>query len=372
MTWARPVSTDEVTVIMMDKPLVSVVVPTFNRAYCIENTINSALSQTYDHLELIIIDDGSYDRTEELILSKFGADPRVRYVFKPNGGVSNARNHGIQLARGEFIALLDSDDIWEPWKLELQVAVMNHLPHVGMVWTDMAAIDPNGEIRSPAYLRTMYGAYQWFPEPEDLFKNSLGIASVAPQLTSRFPNQRVYFDDIFSPMLMGNLVHTSTVLLRRKIVEHVRGFREDLRYAGEDYDFHLRTCREGAVAFINLSSIVYQYGRGDQLTEKYGLHIAANFLNTVQPILKTDLGRITLPQKMIDNMLASAHRCLGEELIAAGKSGEAFRHFMASIYRRPFQPRTLGFAALSLLPHSLGERFRQLYRVLKLLALTTI
>src|SRR5215813_2432040 len=162
---------------MMDTALVSVVVPTFNRAYCIENTINSALSQTYDHLELIVIDDGSSDGTEELILSKYGADPRVRYVFQPNGGVSNARNHGIRLARGGFIALLDSDDLWEPWKLELQVAVMNHLPHVGMVWTDMVAINPNGEISSPAYLRTMYGAYQWFPEPEDIFKNYLGIAS---------------------------------------------------------------------------------------------------------------------------------------------------------------------------------------------------
>lgn len=356
---------------MTNTALVSVVVPTFNRAYCIENTIESALAQTYDHLELIVIDDGSSDGTEELILSRYGADPRVRYVFQPNCGVSRARNHGIRLARGEFIALLDSDDIWEPWKLELQIAVMNHLPHVGMVWTDMAAVDPSGEIRSRSYLRTMYGAYQWFPKPEDLFKHSLEIASVAPQLASRFPDHRVYHGDIFSPMLMGNLVHTSTVLLRRNRMERVGGFREDLRYAGEDYDFHLRTCREGIVAFINLSSIVYQYGRGDQLTKKYGLHLAANFLNTVQPVLKTDRDRITLPQKMIDNMLADAHRWLGEELIAAGENNNAFRHFMTSIYHRPLQPRTLGFTALSLLPGSLGERFRQVYRVLKLWILMT-
>jgi glycosyltransferase involved in cell wall biosynthesis len=350
---------------MMNRALVSVIVPTFNRAYCIENTIESALSQTYDRLELIVIDDGSSDGTEELILRRYGADPRVRYVFQPNGGVSRARNHGIRLARGEFIALLDSDDIWEPWKLELQVAVMSHLPHVGMVWTDMAAVDPNGEIRSQSYLRTMYGAYQWFPEPEDLFKHSLGIASVAPQLASRFPDHRVYLDDIFSPMLMGNLVHTSTVLLRRDRLERVGGFREDLLYAGEDYDFHLRTCREGIVAFINISSIVYQYGRGDQLTKKYGLHLATNFLKTVQPFLNTDRDRITLSKKMIDDMLANAHGWLGAELVAAGKNYSAFRHFMASIYRRPIQPRTLGLAALSLLPSSLGELFRQFYRVLK-------
>jgi glycosyltransferase involved in cell wall biosynthesis len=350
---------------MSDKALVSIVVPTFNRAYCIENTIKSALSQTYDHFELIVIDDGSTDGTRELILSKYGADPRVRYVFQPNGGVSSARNHGIRLARGEFIALLDSDDIWEQWKLELQVAVMNHLPYVGMVWTDMAAIDPNGKSRSHAYLRTMYGAYRWFPAPENLFKNALGIASVAPQFASRFPDQLIYFDDIFSPMLMGNLVHTSTVLLRRNRLERVGRFREDFRYAGEDYDFHLRTCREGVVAFINISSILYQCGRGDQLTEKYGLHLAINFFNTVQPFLNTDRDRITLPQEMIDDMLAGAHRWLGEELLDAGKNYGAFRHFMTSIYLRPFQLRTLSFATLSLLPSPLGELFRRFYRDLK-------
>ncbi len=356
---------------MMNTGLVSVVVPTFNRAYCIENTINSVLSQTYHHLELIIIDDGSTDGTEELIVSKYGADPRVRYVLQPNSGVSSARNHGMRLAQGEFVALLDSDDEWEPWKLELQVAVMSRLPGVGMVWTDMAAIDSDGKFISPTYLRTMYGAYHWFPEPDDLFKNSLGITSVAPQFASRFPDQRVYFGDIYSPMLMGNLVHTSTVLLRRNRLAQVGGFREDYRYAGEDYDFHLRTCREGLVAFANLSSIIYQCGRPDQITEKYGLYFASNFLKTVEPFLKSDRTRITLPQKMIDDMLAGAHRWLGEELIAAGKNLKAFRHFMASIYRRPFQPRTLGLAALALLPHSLRERSRQLYRVLKLRLMTT-
>lgn len=370
MSWASSALANEVINNTMSTSLVSIIVPTFNRAYCIDNTIKSALSQTYDHLELIVIDDGSSDGTADLIRRKYGADPRVRYVFQSNGGVSNARNHGIRIAQGEFIALLDSDDIWEPWKLELQVAVMNHLPQVGMVWTDMAAVGPAGEKLSSAYLRTMYGAYQWFPEAEDLFKNSSGIDSVAPQLASRFPDQRVYFDDIFSPMFMGNLVHTSTVLLRRNRLERVGGFREDLQYAGEDYDFHLRTCREGMVAFINLSSIVYQCGRGDQLTNNYGHHIAANFFKTVQPLLKTDRDRITLPKKMIDDMLAGAHRWLGEELIDMGKNYDAFRHFMASIYLRPAQPRTLGLAALSLLPSYLGELIRQIYRALKLWVLT--
>jgi glycosyltransferase involved in cell wall biosynthesis len=350
---------------VVNTDLVSVVVPTFNRAYCIEKTIKSVLSQTYHHVELIIIDDGSTDGTRELILGNYGNDPRVRYVFQPNDGVSSARNHGIRLARGEFIALLDSDDEWEPWKLELQVAVMNSLPDVGMVWTDMAAVDSNGRLISPAYLRIMYGAYKWFPETEDLFKNSLGIASVAPQFASKFPDQYVYFGDIYSPMLMGNLVHTSTVLLRRNRLKQVGGFREDFRYAGEDYDFHLRTCREGPVAFINTSSIIYQCGREDQITEKYGIHFASGFLTTVKPFLKTDRARIILPQKMIDDMLASAHRWFGEELMASGKNLGALRHFMTSIYYRPFQPKTLGFVALSLFPSSLSKLSRQLYCILK-------
>src|SRR5690349_2852214 len=124
----------------MAEALVSVVIPTFNRAYCIAQTIDSALAQTHENIEVLVVDDGSKDNTAELIAEKYKREPRVRYLPQKNQGVAAARNYGLSAARGEYIALLDSDDLWLPWKIAAQVRCLEALPEAGMVWTDMDAI----------------------------------------------------------------------------------------------------------------------------------------------------------------------------------------------------------------------------------------
>src|SRR5690349_14194018 len=109
---------------MSSTPLVSIIVPTFNRAYCLGRTVRSALAQTHAGIEVIVVDDGSTDGTRELVRELMAADGRVRYAFQSNRGVSAARNRGLKLAAGAFVAFLDSDDVWKPWKLELQLACM--------------------------------------------------------------------------------------------------------------------------------------------------------------------------------------------------------------------------------------------------------
>ena len=159
------------------------------------------------------------------------------------------------------MALLDSDDTWSPWKLELQLACFRHRPEIGMVWTDMEAVGPAGELVSQSYLRTMYHAYRWFPR-EELFSRSRSPWPRSPRGSRRsWTDRRLYTGEIFSQMIMGNLVHTSTVLIRRERLEKVRGFNEELRLSGEDYDFHLRTCKEGPVGFIDL--------RDDPLSDRH-------------------------------------------------------------------------------------------------------
>jgi len=107
-------------------PLVSVIIPTYNRAHLIEATIDSVRQQTYPHLEIIIVDDASKDNTEEVV--KAIADPRIRYICnETNQKASITRNNGVQSAKGDYIAFLDSDDVWFPNKIELQVeAIQNH------------------------------------------------------------------------------------------------------------------------------------------------------------------------------------------------------------------------------------------------------
>jgi glycosyltransferase involved in cell wall biosynthesis len=342
--------------------LVSVVIPTFNRAYCLVHALDSALAQSHQSLEIIVVDDGSTDDTKKLVSDYASRDARVKYIYQENRGVSAARNRGLKAAGGDYAAFLDSDDIWKPWKLELQIACLKRLPHVGMVWTDMEAIDSQGNVFDNKYLRTMYHAYRWFPN-DQLFSESYPLADIAPRLDDLVREGRVYAGDIFSAMIMGNLVHTSTVLIRRSRLDKVAGFNEDW-LSGEDHDYHLRTCREGPVAFIDLAAIRYQRGMPDNLS-RLKCTIAQNFLKTITAAIERDGDRIKLPRSMVNHALAEANAWVGERLLASGDSRQARAHLAKSVVCRIWQPRTMALLGLSCLPRRAGQAMRCAYRSLK-------
>jgi glycosyltransferase involved in cell wall biosynthesis len=342
--------------------LVSVLIPTYNRAYCLCRAIDSALAQTYPHLEVLVVDDGSTDATPELVRSAYGSDPRVRYLPKPNGGVSSARNHALREARGDFVAFLDSDDVWKPWKLQAQIACLERLPAAGMIWSDMEAVDPDGTVSAPRYLRTMYHAYRLF-RTEDLYPESYPLAEVVPGLRDVVGDARLYTGTIYVQMFAGNLVHTSTAVLRRERLEKVRAFREDFA-TGEDYEFHFRTCREGPVALMDVPTIQYQVGLADRLTRFTG-DIATNYLKTVTAALRRHDHGIDLPRGMVKQILATAHAWVGGEYARAGDVRGARRHLATSLAHRPWQPRVLGELGLCLLPGGLAAGLRNAYRGLK-------
>ena len=348
---------------MANEGLVSVIIPTFNRAYCLDRAVNSALGQTYRDVEVIVVDDGSTDATRELIARRYSGDPRVRYHHQQNTGISGARNSGLALANGAFVAFLDSDDDWAPWKLELQVACLRAHPELGMVWTDMIAVATSGEIESDAYLRRMYHAYRWFPDSESLFAGSEPLDSVVPHAAEIAPGRRFHFGDIGAAMLMGNLVHTSTVVMTRARAEIVKTFREDLRHAGEDYEFHLRTCRSGPVGYLDVASIRYQLGHADRATAPGNtIHIAENFLKVIEPIITSEGDQIKLPRRMREAALAAAHAWVGEVRLDMGDTAVARRELFRSLSHRPWQPRTARLLVGACLPTQLRAVARRLYR----------
>ena len=339
--------------------LVSTIIPTYNRVESLGRAIESAVLQTHRNLEVIIVDDGSNDDTGAFVEKAYGSDPRVKYIHQENRGVAAARNRGLAAARGDFIAFLDSDDVWKPWKLELQLACMKSLPHIGMIWSDMEAIGPDGMVASHHYLRTMYAAnYRWFTT-DDLFNERYPapIVAGAPMLDRAM----LYAGDIFSQMIMGNLVHTSTVVLRRDRLDRVGGFNEELSQSGEDYDFHLRTCREGPVGFVDVETISYQTGMPDQLVRQ-SYWLARNFLRTVTAALERDRKRITLSPQMVDEVLARANSWVGETLIEKGEPRAAADFFKRSLQSKPWQPRALVQLVLCHLPPASAEALRGAYR----------
>ncbi len=125
----------------MLNPLVSVILPTYNREYFLQRAINSVLSQTYKNIELIVIDDGSTDNTIE-ILDGYG--DKLQYRHQKNAGVSSARNNGIRLAKGAYIAFIDSDDIWRRNKLELQMAYFAKYPEIALCFTNVSMNHEDG------------------------------------------------------------------------------------------------------------------------------------------------------------------------------------------------------------------------------------
>lgn len=344
--------------------LVSVVIPTYNREKIVGAAIDSVLRQTHSPVEVIVVDDGSSDRTREIV-EAYG-DP-VRYVYQRNSGVATARNTGLRLARGEFIALLDSDDEWFPWKLEAQVAVLDRYPDVGMVWTDMTAVNEAGAKLHDRYLRIFYNAHE-LARIEEVCDGSESLADAWRDAPRGIRTATVLRGDIFSQILLGNLVHTSTLLARRSRLHLAGEIDVEFTPLGEDYEFHVRICSHGPVALLDTSSMLYRVGAEDQLTAPHlGVHTARSNLKTVLRWLERGGARVRLPRHAILDRLAQAYRWVGEAEMHFGQWNRARPHLWRSLTHRPAQQKALMLLVFSMLPITVFRAALQLKRRLRAL-----
>ncbi|MBI5571567.1 MAG: glycosyltransferase [Desulfomonile tiedjei] len=206
-------------------PLVSAIIPTYDRAGVVERAIRSVLDQTFRDFELIVVDDGSRDGTTE-VLSRF--DDRLTAVFQENRGVSAARNAGITRAQGELLAFLDSDDEWLPNKLARQVAVFDPRRPLFICHTDELWCCNGRPVRQKEIHRKQGGHF---------FERALERCLISP----------------------------SSVMLSRSLLDRVGSFDETLP-AAEDYDLWLRITAFHDVVFIPEPLVVKHGGRPDQLS----------------------------------------------------------------------------------------------------------
>jgi glycosyltransferase involved in cell wall biosynthesis len=342
--------------------MVSVIIPTYNRAKQCKKAVKSVLHQTHNNVEVIVVDDGSEDNTKENLRN---LDNRVKYVWQNNSGVVSARNTGLSVYKGGYVAFLDSDDEWLPWKLEAQLSVLHAFPQAGMVWTDMNAVDENGKTIKESYLKTMYSGYTYFDQKQN-FQIQQMLSEVWEKCPEIYFSRKCYSGNIFSSMFMGNLVHTSSVLLRRERQKKVGLFDIELIKSGEDYDYHFRTCREGDVAYMDVPSIRYQIGGRDQLTsDEHMIWVARNNLKTVNKMLKIAKKEISLSHSMIKARLAESYAWLGLMEFNQARLKSAWPNLARSLTFRPLQPKIAAYLALSLFPLGKADKLKRAMDVIR-------
>lgn len=238
---------------MKDSPLVSVVIPTYNRAGLLPRAIESVLAQTYGNVEIVVVDDGSTDNTQAVL---DGFRDRIRCIRTGNMGASHARNVGMRASVGQYIAFLDSDDSYYPYKLSLQVDWMERHPEIGMVSSEFSGVQDDENILEYhlKQYHTIYEERGWgfediYPEREDIFIDGMGRTVAC------------YSGDIFDFALMGTLIMSNTILFRREALD-VAGYQNETYRFAEDYEFVLRLCKHFRVGFIDVPTYRLYYHDG--------------------------------------------------------------------------------------------------------------
>lgn len=215
---------------------ISVVIPTFNREEMVKDTINSVLHQTYSDFNIIVVDDGSTDNTRDAVGSF--RDSRIKYIYQENKGVSASRNTGIKAATSEYVAFLDSDDVYLESSLENVINILKKYPSVDWVWGDKYVIGKDGKRKRQSRSNLTSKVLEPIDQVRDLLTSVLTL---------------------------------STVTARRTCLEEIGGFREDLWFC-EDYHFFIRMAKKYRSFYIKEPIIYYRQhtGQTSNVTNKQG------------------------------------------------------------------------------------------------------
>lgn len=300
-------------------PLVSIIIPTFNRRQFVADAIESCLAQTYANCEIIVVDDGSSDGTGDTLQERYGQ--RVGYIHQANQGPGIARNRGIEAASGEFIHFLDADDQLHERKIEICLEAFRQRPDVAVVYTHYQQVASDGR---------------------------------RPVETGPFEQ---YTDDIYCELLRqtGCRILTSSSMCRTSALRAVGGFADDVEFrSAEDWDLFLRLA--SAYRFQGIDEpLVYRRVHEGMISD-HKLYGAYGRLKTIQNARHYGWEGC-MSQSEFDQLEAARHHVYAFYLWAAGRRGEARRHFIRA--SRIFPPlarqrRLYAFYTRFLPPQSLN------------------
>jgi glycosyltransferase involved in cell wall biosynthesis len=270
-------------------PRISVIIPTYNRADLLGDAIASVLAQTYQELEVIVADDGSTDNTASVV-ANFGS--QVRFLNLPHRGQPAApRNSALAVATGDYISFLDSDDLYLPHKLALQVPVLDANPTVGLVYS-------NGH---------------FFVERPD---EAIGYVQDGLPTPS---------GDIFADLLRGNFLTPGVVLIRRSCLESVGGFNEDpALLVSEDYELWLRLAMQTEIVYV--PGDVAAIRRHPQNISGDILRLRSRTIYMLQSLDKRYPDVMAAHATARHEAYVRQHGALAVVALRTGQTGMAFRH----------------------------------------------
>jgi len=299
-------------------PRVSVIIPVYNRAELVAQAVASVLGQTFQDFELIVVDDGSTDGTWDKLLS-YGR--KLRALRQDHRGAPAARNFGLRHAAGEYLAFLDSDDLWLPDKLARQVEYLDQHPEVALVHCDGWVVKGQEVPEHLNYLPTFYATRQ---PPH------------GPEAAAR---------------LMSAPISTPHILVRRQVVEKIGGFAEDL-HLHEDADFYLRLLEaRKQIGYVPEPLAIVRIP-ADAMPGPSLEYI----LESIE-VQKRSLSRSTLLRPHLVPALGRSHLLAGAALYQKGDRLGFLTHCLAAWSLRPRSLRRLLALFALLLPPSLGQTY---------------
>ncbi len=329
-------------------PLVSIIIPTFNCGNYIEAAIESVLSQEYEPVEIIVIDDGSTDDTV-MKLKRYG--DKIKYLYQENRGSSRARNVGLSSSCGEFIAYLDADDIWLPGKLSLQVKLMKELPEVGLVFSDFSAIDENGRFVKERYIEDTFFIFKEYGVTiKEIFHNYIDIHM--DYSGERGNNSfKIYHGNVLFELFKGNFILPSTTLFRRALIDRIGLIWNEEYKCAQDQDYNLRFAKHFPVAFMDSVTAGYRIKREGKLSGNKNVPILIkNTIYTLERLVKDDRNLFSKKGKLVREVFGKTYLRLAYYYLSENQRAEARKSALCSLKREPLNPRTLGVLFLTYLP----------------------
>ena len=298
--------------------LVSVIIPTYNTAMYICDAIDSVLMQTYTEYEIIIVDDGSTDNTRDLLNQKYASS--ISYHYKCHEGVSAARNFGIKLAKGEYIAFLDADDIWIDSKLEKQVHHFISNPQVMMIFTENDFFDNNGMKKSNYNKR-----------------------------------QSIFAENIVQNIFNYSYIGTPTVMVRSLVFDSV-GFFDETISAAEDVNMWMRIAAKYPIDMLDESLVGVRITTGSLSRDP--LNLFTGVLGNIE-LLKNKYMDVysKIDKTSIHRKYASAYYDLGYHYFENFNKSLCVRNMLISC-KFKFRIKTISYAVLVLLPPIFIKKLR--------------